>query len=381
MRFSKTKATHTMLSSRHVKLIAAAIFTTAWVGHEIRACTGITLKARDGAVVYGRTMEWGTFDLKSPLVIVPRGYRFTAHTPDQQPGISWTARFGVVGLDAVQKDMIVDGMNEQGLTVGAFYHPGYAAYPPYDAARAAESMAPTDVGLYLLSTCTTADEARAAIAKVRVVAVVEPEIGIAPPLHFLVTEPGGKAIVIEYLKGELKIFDAPLGAITNAPSYDWHETNLRNYINLSPVALPGKKIEDLDFKPLGGGSGMIGLPGDFTPPSRFVRAVAFSKSARTTNTGDETIYELFRILDNFNVPLGAAEGEGKDQSQGMRSSTIWTTGYDTKNLVVYYHTQHNRRVRKVEFAKIDFAKGTDLVRVPLDKEKKQDFEDVMPLGK
>jgi choloylglycine hydrolase len=381
MTFSKTKVTHTMLFFRNAKLIVAALFMIAMASHESGACTGITLKAKDGAVIYGRTMEWGTFDLGSRLVIVPRGYKFTGHTPDEKLGMTWNAKFDVVGLDAVQKDMIVDGMNEKGLTVGAFYHPGYAEYPQYDATRAEESMAPTDVGAYLLSTCTTAEEARAAITKVRVIAVVEPEIGIAPPLHYLVTEPSGKAIVIEYLKGELKIFDAPLGVITNAPSYDWHETNLRNYINLSPVALPGKKIEDLDFKPLGGGSGMIGLPGDFTPPSRFVRAVAFSKSARTTETGDETIYELFRILDNFNVPLGAAEGQGKDQSQGMRSATIWTTGYDTKNLVIYYHTQHNRRIRKVEFEKIDFAKWTELVRMPLDKEKKQDFEDITPVGR
>ena len=224
-------------------------------------------------------------------------------------------------------------------------------------------------------------KSRTAITNVCVVPVTEPALGIAPPVHYLVTEPSGKAIVIEFLKGELKIFDAPLGVITNAPSYDWHETNLRNFINLSPVALPGKKIEDLDFKPLGGGSGMIGLPGDFTPPSRFVRAVAFSKSARATKTGEETIYELFRILDNFNVPLGAAEGEGEDKNQGMRSSTIWTTGYDTKNLIMYYHTQHNRRVRRVELGKIDFARGTELVRMPLDKEKRQDFEDVTPVGK
>jgi len=63
---------------------------------------------------------------------------------------------------------------------------------------------------------------------------------------------------------------------------------------------------------------MIGLPGDFTPPSRFVRAVAFSKTARPTATGDETIYEIFRILDNFNVPLGASEGTGDDKTQGMQ---------------------------------------------------------------
>jgi choloylglycine hydrolase len=363
------------------RLTLACLFVAAAALHvlaDLQACTGITLKARDGAVVYGRTMEWGTFDLRSRVVFVPRGFKFVGHTPDQTPGMTWNGRHGIVGLDAVEKDMIVDGMNEQGLAVGAFYHPGFADYPKYDPAHAAETMGPTDATQYLLSTCATVEEARAAIAKVRVVAVVEPAIGITPPLHFLVTEPSGKAIVIEFLKGELTIFDAPLGVITNAPSYDWHETNLRNYINLSPVALPGVKIEDLDFKPLGGGSGMIGLPGDFTPPSRFVRAVAFSQSARLTKSGDETIYELFRILDNFNLPLGSAEGTGDDESHGMRSSTIWTSGYDTKNRVMYYHTQHNRRVRRVDLNAIDFAVLDQLTRLPLDKERTQDIENITP---
>jgi choloylglycine hydrolase len=277
--------------------------------------------------------------------------------------------------------MIVDGINEKGLTVGLFYHPGFAEYQKYDPARAADSMSPTDVGQYLLSLFATVDEVRMAMTRICVVPVVEPALGFSPPVHYLVTEPSGKAIVIEFLKGEMKIFDAPLGVITNAPSYDWHETNLRNYVNLSPVAIPDKQIDDLDFKPLGGGSGMIGLPGDFTPPSRFVRAVAFSKTARSTLTGDETVYELFRILDNFNVPLGAAEGSGDAKTQGMRSATIWTSGYDLKNKVMYYHTQHNRRVRQINLNKIDFGAHSELVRMPLDKEKRQDCEDVTPAGK
>ena len=131
--------------------------------------------------------------------------------------------------------------------------------------------------------------------------------------------------------------------------------------------------------PLGGGTGMIGLPGDYTPPSRFVRAVAFAKSARPTATGAETIYETFRILDSFNVPLGAAEGEeSKTKTEGMRSSTIWTTAYDTKNLVMQYHTMHNRRVRQVDLKKVDFSGSKELIRTPLDRDKVQDIEDMTP---
>lgn len=232
-----------------VATITACALMLSNAVQSVLACTGITLKATDGSVVFGRTLEWGSFDLKSRLVVIPRGYKYATHTPDGKPGLSWQGKYGVVGIDAVEKDMVVEGMNEKGLAVGLFYHPGFAEYQTYDPAQAAQSMGPTDVGQYLLTTCATVDEVRAAIAKVRVVAVVEPALGFPAPVHFIITEPSGKAVIIEYLKGELVIFDAPLGVITNAPSYDWHETNLRNYINLSPVALPGKKIEDLNFKP------------------------------------------------------------------------------------------------------------------------------------
>ena len=358
---------------------AATILLFCCLVSQSLACTGITLRAKDGAIVFGRTMEWGSFDLHSRLVIVPRGHQYQSEMPDGKHGLSWKTVHGAVGLDAVNKDLILDGMNEKGLCVNVFYHPGYAEYPTYDPAQSARTLGSLDVCQYLLTTCRSVEEVRDALAKVRIVGVVEPAIGIAAPIHLMVTEPGGKAIVIEFTAGEVKIHDAPLGVITNSPNYDWHTTNLRNYVNLSAVALPMKKIEDMNFAPLGGGSGMIGLPGDFTPPSRFVRAVAFAKSARPTATGTETMYELFRILDNFNVPLGAAEGEeSKTKLEGMRSSTCWTTGYDTKNLVMQYHTQNSRRVRQVDLKKIDFAKGGDLQRLPLDKEKQQDIDDVTP---
>lgn len=367
-----------IFGSQQVKSIVTALLLVALATQVSCACTGITLKATNGAVVFGRTMEWGPFDLHSRLITVPRGHRFSAILDNQTPGLSWNSKYGVVGVDGVGKDIVVDGMNEKGLQVGLFYHPGVAEYQKYEPAKSGESIAPTDVGTYLLTTCVTVDDVRAAIRRIRVVPVVEEALGIVAAVHFIVTEPSGKAVVIEYLKGEPVIFDAPLGVITNAPSYDWHETNLRNYINLSAVSLPDKKISDLDFKPIGAGSGMIGLPGDFTPPSRFVRAVAFSQSARPTRTGEETMYELYRILDNFNVPVEGAKYSNKQGGDAIRSATQWTTCYDTKNRVMYYHTMNNRRVRRVELDKIDFTNGIELGHAPLDKEPKQDLEDVTP---
>ncbi len=365
--------------NRIALVLALASIVTCWPQQRLSACTAIVLKAKDGTVVLGRTMEWGAFDLKSRLVIVPRGYRFTSTTPDGKPGKSWRATYGAVGMDAIEKDILMDGINEKSLTVSLLYHPGFAEYQKYDPAKASDSLAPVDMLNYLLTSAATVAEARQAIRRVRVVPVIEKAFGAGPaPGHMIVTDPAGNSMVIEYLNGKLWIFDAPLGVLTNAPSYGWHITNLRNYVNLSSTALPAKRIEDLDFKPLGGGSGMIGLPGDFTPVSRFVRAVAWTQTARPTVDGPDAVYETFRILDNFNVPLGASEGHGEVKTEGMRSSTLWTVAYDTKHRVLYYHTQHNRRVRKVDLAKIDFTKPEKLIRMPLDEEPKQDVKDVTP---
>ena len=341
------------------------------------ACTGITLRAQDGSVVYGRTLEWGAFDINSEVMIIPRGHEFTGKLDGGQKGMTWTAKYGGVAFNGFEQDMWIEGMNEKGLVVSALYHPDFAEYPKLDPKQQSISMAATDVMAYIATSFATIDEVRAGLNKIRAVSVVDPVLGFPAPLHILVTEASGKAIAIEFVNKEVQIFDAPLGVMTNAPNYDWHMTNLRNYLNLSPVALPTKKVEDLDFATLGAGSGMIGLPGDHTPVSRFVRAVAFSKTARPTDTGKETMYEVFRILDSFNVPLGAAEGSDIGEgSKGMRSATLWTTAVDAKNLKVYYHTMHNRRVRMIDMKTIDFSGFKGIKKIPMDRSKEQDIEKV-----
>ncbi len=358
---------------------AAAAFAVG--ATQALACTSLILTAEDGASVYGRTMEWGAFDLDSRVMVVPRGYTMSATLEDGEPGITWTARYGFAGIDILDKGRAQDGINEQGLVVGALYHPGFAVYQDFEEASREISMGAVDVTNYLLSQLATVEEVRAGIAEVSVVPVTEPLIGgIAPPLHFMVSDTSGKALVIEYLEGELTIFDAPLRVMTNAPSYDWHMTNLRNYVNLSPVAIPTKSIGELDFSPLGAGSALLSLPGDFTPPSRFVRAVAFSVTARPTDTGEETMYEVFRILDNFNLPQGSAEGAELGQAEnagGLRSTTLWTSAIDSTNLRLYYHTMNNRRVRMLDLKTIDFGSFDEVAFVPLDIEERQDIEEIV----
>ena len=150
------------------------------------------------------------------------------------------------------------------------------------------------------------------------------------------------------------VFDAFLGVITNSPSYDWHLTNLRNYVGLSaspdqPITVAGRS-----GGPFGSGSGLLGLPGDFTPPSRFVRAAALTASARPLPTAEDAVFEAFRILDNFNIPIGASAPAGA-QATDIPSATQITVVTDLTHRTLWFHTMHNREVRKLDLRKIDFA--------------------------
>ena len=263
-----------------------------------------------------------------------------------------------------------------------FYHPGYAVYPKYTKEIAKDCISSQELANYILGEFATIQDVRDGMPKVKVVGVVEKAIGITVQAHWFVTDKTGESIVIEYTDGELVIHDAPLGVITNAPTYDWHMTNLSNYVNLSMFSVEPKTLEGVKFSPTGAGSGMIGLPGDNTPPSRFLRAVAWTQTARKTDTASETVYEAFRILDNFNLPLGpdGAEGAGHAGSTDlMRSSTIWSTAWNLEDLTLNYHTQHNRRVRQVNVKKIDFTKLSGKIRhIVLDDKKEQDIKDKTP---
>ncbi len=99
------------------------------------ACTGISLTAKDGAYVQARTIEWSRGVLQSEYVIIPRGERLRSFTPTGSNGLSFTAKYGVVGLAVVQKEFIAEGMNEAGFSAGLFFFPHYGSYEKYDPAQ------------------------------------------------------------------------------------------------------------------------------------------------------------------------------------------------------------------------------------------------------
>lgn len=340
------------------------------------ACTSLVFRAQDGTGIYARTMEWGASDLNSEMVLVPRGTRFASELAAGETGMAWESTYGFVGINAGGQPFATDGMNEEGLTVGLLFYPGFAQYQELDKNDRPQTINNNDVGNLLLGLYKTVDEVRDAMPKIHVVrnADLEKKFGYASPLHYIVTDASGASVVIEYTKGELTIFDNKVGAMTNAPSYDWHILNLRNYPQLHPLgAQPNRTINGVSLAPFGAGSGMLGLPGDFTPPSRFIRAVAFVQTMEPVKGAPEAVSAASTMLNNFDIPKGLVR-EGPSAEDYHLGYTQWSVIADTRHKVYYYWTMYDRRMRSVDFSKLDFG-AKKVSSFPLDRIRTQDIED------
>ncbi len=291
------------------KTLIALTFAGALVGLDAGsadACTSMIFKAEDGTRIYARTMEWGASDLKSEMMLAPHSITFSSDLDEGKTGAQWKNQYGFVGVNADGLAYATDGMNEAGLTVGALFFPGFAKYQEVKADELATTISNVDLVNYILGNFKTVDEVRTAMRKIRVVrnAEIEKEFGTPLSLHYVVSDATGASIVIEYMDGQLSLTDNKVGAMTNSPGYDWHLLNLRNYANLTPQAARPHEIDGVSLAPFGAGSGMLGLPGDFTPPSRFVRAVAFVNTMIPAKGAAEAISAASVMLNSFDIPKG-----------------------------------------------------------------------------
>ena len=358
-----------------VTMILAIAALLAFAASTAPACTGITIKPKDGSVIFARTLEFAA-DLKSNIIIVPRGQEYVGTAPGDKPGLRWKTKYATVGANAFDMSVVLDGLNEKGLQVGLFYFPGFAQYQEVKAEDAGKAVAPWEIGSYLLGTCSDAKEAVAAAKGVLVGDAVQKDMGFVPPVHAIVTDASGESMVLEYVGGELKVHANPFGVMANSPTFDWHMTNLSNYVTLSQKNIERIDLAGKQIKGLGQGSGMLGLPGDFTPPSRFVRAVAFSKTALPVDKANDGVLQAFHILNQFDIPKGAAQGI--EHGHEVYDYTLWTSASDLKNLRYYFRTYENSRIRMVDMKAVDFdAKEIRTISMKGEEE----IEDVSGKGK
>ncbi|WP_300904525.1 choloylglycine hydrolase family protein [uncultured Alistipes sp.] len=345
--------------TKHLLLGAAA----ACGAFQAIACTGISLTAADGSYVQGRTIEWAQGPLSSRYVVLPRGHALRSLTPSGADGLALRARYGAVGLSVVAEEFIAEGINEAGLSAGLFFFPRYGGYRPYDPAQKERTVSDLQLVSWILTQCASIDEVKERLASIRV-AGLEP----ASVVHWRIGEPSGRQVVLEIVGGEARFFENPVGVLTNAPGFEWQLTNLDNYVNLRPGNAEPLTLGTHTLLPTGSSSGMLGLPGDATPPSRFVRAAFYRATAPQQADTFGAVVQCFHLLNLFDIPIGIEHPAG--EAPDIPSATQWTSAIDLTHRRVYYRTAYDSTIRCIDLARIDFA-STPYRSGPLDREQRQ----------
>ena len=188
------------------------------------------------------------------------------------------SKYAIIGMASVIDDYVAfaDGMNEKGLGCAGLNFPGYF-YVEENKVEGKNNIAPYDLIVWILSNFKTVDEVLKEIKNVELVDIPINDKTSISTLHWIVADTSGKSIVIEKTKEGLKVYHNPIGVLTNSPTFDWHLTNLNEYMKTTPIQPEPIKWGEKELKPLGVGLGTNGLPGGCSGVYRFVR-IAYLKS-------------------------------------------------------------------------------------------------------
>jgi choloylglycine hydrolase len=286
-------------------------------------CTNFTYPtAKDGTVCIGRTMEFpneipwqlgvAASDLKGECTLVPNGK-------------TWQATYGVVGMSAFDNPQwYADGMNNAGLSAHLLYMPAHATY--YAPKGDGSDIGILDMIAFVLGTCSTVAEAKAAAATCNVVNVQPKQIPIPLPLHLILHDKDSCAVV-EFHPDGMRITDNPVRVATNSPYIDWHLTNVTNYLSLSPDNPAPIDINGTTFAPFAQGQGFRGIPGDGTAPARFIRALTYVRFAPQPASSQDAELQSIRVLHNFDIVPGTVM-EPAYPSGMTPELTIWSRLHD-----------------------------------------------------
>ncbi len=302
----------------------------SWRGVLIEMCTAITLQTAQGEVFLGRNMDF-SHPLDPELFWFPRGYQGRNQS-----------RYHIWGIGQnLGKVILADGVNEAGLAMAALYFPGFAHFPPAGSCRDKEEVPALELVNLLLARCADVSQAREACSQLAIVGVEDPLTRSVAPLHWILTDQSGDCQVLEQTAAGPQFWHNPLGVLSNSPDFPWQLANLRNYVSLSPQQPEGSTWGPVELTPFGQGAGTVGLPGDFTPPARFVRT-AYLKSHLPQPAGrDEAVAAGFAILGAAALPMGAVT-----TARGSDDYTQYTCLLNTATGEYFVRTDDNPQIRR-----------------------------------
>ncbi len=303
-------------------------------------CTAINVKTQFGSIFLGRTMDF-SYPLDPQLYVVPRGYEWNNQLNTHTIKTNYT--FMGIGQD-ISPVTFADGVNEMGFAIAVLYFPGYAVYDPIDMQeRQTISVTALEMTKFLLSTCANVHQAAELLKTIRIVGIEDPVTQSVAPLHWIMADKEGACCVIEKTEKGLQVMNNPIGVLANSPDFLWHMTNLRNYMNVTPTQMEAIKWNSFSLMPFGQGAGTFGLPGDYTPPSRFVRAAFIKSHTIYSNNQSEAVTACFHVMESVSIPKGVVMTKRKTSDY-----TQYTAFIDLTTSQYFFKTYDNSEIIAVQ---------------------------------
>ncbi|MCM1123457.1 MAG: choloylglycine hydrolase [Eubacterium sp.] len=316
-------------------------------------CTAATYKTKD--FYFGRTLDY-EFSYGDEVTITPRNYPFHFREAGKMD-----THYAMIGMAYVAEDypLYYDAVNEKGLGMAGLNFVGNAAF--WGKKDGKDNIAQFELIPWVLSQCATVEEARSLVEKMNLLDIPFNDQLPLSQLHWIISD-RNSSITMEAVKEGIKIYDNPVGVLTNNPPFDQQMFALNNYMHLSTKSPVNTFAKGLELNRYSRGLGAIGLPGDLSSQSRFVR-VAFVKMNSISGEGEaESVSQFFHILNAVDQQRGCCELD-----DGKYEITIYTSCCNTDKGIYYYTSYDNHQITAVDMHREDLESST-LVRYPMIKE-------------
>ena len=310
-------------------------------------CTAISFKTKDH--YFARNLDY-EYSFRETVTITPQGFPLPfRHLP------MLSSHLAMIGMATVADEypLYYEATNEAGFSAAGLNFPGNAVYLPYKEDML--NVTPFEFIPYLAANFKSVEEAKKSLQTVN---IINESFSLEYPLsdlHWFIADTKESA-VIEPTKDGIRIYDDPVGVLTNNPPFDYHIHNLSNYLNLTSAEPVNRFAPGMKLQAYSRGMGAMGLPGDLSSSSRFVRAAFTKLNSHCAHTESASISQVFHILGSV------AQQEGCVQVGDKYEKTIYTSCCNTDKRVYYYTTYENSQISAV---KMDDPKGTHLRIYPL----------------
>ena len=297
-------------------------------------CTAATYKTKDH--YFGRNLDL-EYSYNESVTVTPRNFVLNFK---KVPALE--KHYAMIGMAAVMNSypLYYEATNEKGLSMAGLNFPGNADYKPE--AEGKDNVTPFEFIPWILGQCADVSEVRVLLERINLVDICfSPELPLAT-LHWIISD-REESITVESVKDGLKVYDNPVGVLTNNPTFDYHMTNLCNYMSLSSEAPVNSFSDKVKLETYSRGMGAMGLPGDLSSASRFVKAAFTKLNSLSGDSESASISQFFHILGSVAQQRGCVHmGEGKYEI------TIYSSCCNTDKGIYYYTTYENSQITGID---------------------------------